>query len=165
MVFYSDHGEQFGEHDQFQHGKALFAEENRVLGAFWAKNLSPVEWEGPTLHQDLAPTILDALGFGASPEHTGTVVGLFPEDGPRFHFCYLVGYCDPVMSVTKGDHQLIYRWDGKRYFYDNRVDPQQTDDIYDADDPDVQALWAELQPEVQGVYERWPFLVPVDAEP
>jgi arylsulfatase A-like enzyme len=165
VVFYSDHGEQFGEHDQFQHGKSLNPEENRVLGGFWAKNIVPGAWEGPTLHQDLAPTVLDALGLAPNPEHTGTVVGLAPADRTRFGFCYLVGYCDPVMSVVVDNHQLIYRWDGKRFFYDVAADPAAEDDLYDADDPDVIAAWALLQPEVAGVVDRWPFLPAVDADP
>ncbi|MCK6506875.1 sulfatase [Myxococcota bacterium] len=165
VVFYSDHGEQFGDHDQFQHGKSLHPEENRVLGAFWADGMIPGRWSGPTEHQDLAPTVLDALGLDPSDRHEGTVVGMAPADRSRFSFCYLVGYCDPVMSVVKNDVQLIYHWDGKRFMYDVALDPASTTDLWAETDPRAMALWTELQPQVQAVAERWPFLRPVDAEP
>lgn len=165
VVFYSDHGEQFGEHDQFQHGKSLNPEENRVLGAFWADDLVAGRWAGPTQHQDLAPTVLDALGLEPSDRHEGAVVGLAPDDRSRFSFCYLVGYCDPMMSIVKNDVQLIYRWDGKRFMYDVALDPESKTDIWAETDPRAMALWTELQPQVQAVADRWPFLRPVDAEP
>ena len=165
VVFYSDHGEQFGEHEQFQHGKSLNPEENRVLGGFWAANMVPGRWAGPTQHQDLAPTVLDALVLEATDLHEGTVVGLAPDDRSLFSFCYLVGYCDPVMSIVKNDVQLIYHWNGKRFLYDVALDPEATTDLWSETDPTAIALWAELQPQVQAVAHRWPFLAPVDAEP
>jgi hypothetical protein len=165
VVYFADHGEQFGEHDGFQHGKALYSEENRVPAAFWARNLVPGRYLGPTIHQDLAPTVLDALGLDPSDAHTGAIIGLEPEDRARFSFCYLPGYCDPMMSVVAGDHQLIYRWDGKKVFYDVAVDPDEQNDLYSRTDPEVQALWGRLQPEIMAVYARWSFMVPVNADP
>lgn len=164
VVLYSDHGEQFGEHDQFQHGKSLQPEENRVLAGFWAKNIVPGRWTGPTQHQDLAPSILDALALEPSDQHEGTVVGLAPDDRSIFTFSYLVGYCDPVMAIIKDDVQLIYFWSGKRFMYDLAVDPENTADIWAANDPRAIALWEELEPKVKGVYARWRHLVPTGVD-
>ncbi len=159
VVFVSDHGEQFGEHLGFQHGKMLFPEENATLAAFWARDLEAGRWTGGTTHQDLSPTVLDALGIEPNPEHTGTIVGL-AEDRPRFPFCYLPGYCDPMMSVVTDTHQLVYFFDGRRYLYDLRVDPSATDNLWSEGEPDSEALWGLLRPEVDAVQARWDFMVP-----
>lgn len=164
VAFWFDHGEQFGEHGDFMHGLTLFAEENRGFAAFWAKNIVPAVWTGLTVHQDLPPTILDALGLPPAEEHTGVVAGTAPDDRSVYTFNYLVGYSEPLYGITKGDRQMLYHFDGDRYAYDLAADPEGTVNIYDPADPEIIALWDELLPKVQRIRGEWG-LIPTDPGP
>lgn len=165
VVFWTDHGEQHGEHERFFHGVSLFPEENRATAAFWARDLVPARWEGPTVHQDIFPTIAEAMGLDAPPEAQGSVVGLAPGDRTLTAFNYLVGYSAPVASVTRSGHKLIYYFDGEKHYYDVAADPDATTDLYDPKDPTVVDLWRELNPFVQQVITQWPYFSAVDRGP
>ncbi|MEO0602270.1 MAG: sulfatase-like hydrolase/transferase, partial [Myxococcota bacterium] len=87
VMFFSDHGEQFMDRRPVvDHPWDLFAEENRALGAFWAKNLAPRSYSGRTQHEDLAATLYTL--FDAIPERpfSGLPVGTAPPIG-RFDSC------------------------------------------------------------------------------
>ena len=165
VVFWTDHGQSFGEHDdKFNHGVTLYDTENRSTAAFWAHDIEPLRWTGPTTHQDLVPTILHALKVPPG-DHSGTVVGHARYDRVRIAFNYLEGYSVPIISAVKVDKKLMYWWDGTKRFYDLATDPDEQDDIYDASDPDVIALWEELQPVIEHTQEVWPGLRPRDVGP
>jgi arylsulfatase A-like enzyme len=165
VVFWTDHGQSFGEHDdKFNHGVTLYDTENRSTAAFWAKDIEPLRWMGPTEHQDLAPTILHALRVPLG-DHTGHVVGHAHHDRVRVAFDYLQGYSIPIISAVQGDKKLMYWWDGTKRFYDIGTDPDEQTDLYDASDPDVIALWDELEPIVEHTDEVWPGLDPKDVGP
>jgi hypothetical protein len=66
---------------------------------------------------------------------------------------------------VQGDDKLMYWWDGTKRFYDLAVDPDEEDDIYDASDPRVIALWDELQPIVEHTDDVWPGLNPLEVGP
>jgi arylsulfatase A-like enzyme len=161
VVFWTDHGQAFGEHDdKFNHGVSLYDPETRSTAAFWSKDIEPLRWTGPTIHQDLAPTILEALDVPLG-DHTGIVVGYAPEDRMRVAFDYFLGSSIPIISVVQGDLKLSYAWDGTAHFYDLGVDPDEQVDQYDASDPDVVRLWGTLEPLVEHTDEVWPGLNPV----
>jgi arylsulfatase A-like enzyme len=160
VVFWTDHGQSFGEHDdKFNHGVTLYDTENASTAAFWARDIEPLRWTGPTTHQDLTPTILHALHVPLG-DHTGTVVGHARYDRVRIAFNYLQGYSIPIISVIKVDKKLMYWWDGTKRFYDLATDPEEENDIYDPSDPDVIALWEELQPVIEHTQDVWPGLRP-----
>jgi arylsulfatase A-like enzyme len=166
VVFWTDHGQSFGEHDdKFDHGATLYDTENRSTAAFWANDIEPLRWTGPTTHEDLAPTILDALGVPLG-DHTGRILGHARYDRVRIAFNYLEGYTPtPIISAIRGDDKLMYWWDGTRRFYDLASDPDETDDVYDPDDPAVIALWDELEPVIAHTQEVWPGLRPHSVGP
>ncbi|MSP24372.1 MAG: hypothetical protein EXR75_04255 [Myxococcales bacterium] len=77
IVFTSDHGEQFREHDQLGHTCSVFDVELHVPAWLDApeKTLTPDEQAAlvshanePTFHTDLAVTVLDLLGLAEAPE-------------------------------------------------------------------------------------------------
>jgi len=165
VVFWTDHGEQFAEHNGWHHGISLWDQENRATAAFWAKNLSPREWTGPTLHQDIAPTVLDALGLAPDPAMSGLVVGMAPADRSRIQFNYIYGWGAAQSSLVRGSKKLLYHWDGSKYFYDLEADPEELVNLYDAADPEILDFWRELEPQVQGLADAWPEFIPEQLGP
>jgi arylsulfatase A-like enzyme len=165
VVFWTDHGESFGEHDDlFVHGVSLYDTENAATAAFWAKDIEPLRWTGPTTHQDLAPTILRALDVPLG-DHTGTVLGHARHDRVRVGFNYLRGNGVPIVSAVQSDKKLMYWWDGRKRFYDLAVDPDEENDLYNPSDSTVIALWEKLQPIVEHTDEVWPRLNPTAIGP
>jgi membrane-anchored protein YejM (alkaline phosphatase superfamily) len=165
VVFWTDHGESFGEHDDlFYHGVSLYDSENRSTAAFWAQDIEPLRWTGPTTHQDIAPTILNALDVPLG-DHTGRVLGHARYDRVRVAFNYLRGYNVPLISAIQGDKKLMYWWNGTKRFYDLSTDPDEQNDLYDSSDPRVVALWEVIQPIVERTDEVWPGLNPTEVGP
>ena len=156
FVFYSDHGEQFGEHGHFHHGVSTHEEENRATLFFWAKNLEPRSWNHPTVHTDLAPTLYDLFDLPPSSEHTGIKIGDADDDRVMFQFTYIYGWGAAKMSVVRGDDKLLYGFDGYKRLYDLSVDPYEEEDLYDASNPTALDLWDLLLPEVEAIEAQWP---------
>jgi len=168
VVVWTDHGEQFWEHDYQSHAYTLFREENDGIALFWAKNIVPQAWEGPTTSPDIAPTLLTVLGGTVPPQMTGKPLGTADEDRARYAFS--VARLGGVQSVQKNGHKLTYSWSsgGARYF-DLNTDPEELDDRFDPEDPKVQELWSLLLPRVQmarplapNVAQVWPVGLPIE---
>jgi arylsulfatase A-like enzyme len=164
VVFYADHGEQFNEHGRFQHTWSLYSEENASVAAFWAVGIAPKLWSEPTIHQDLAPTILDALGVPGG-QFSGVVAGRASPDRPLITFNSMNGWGGTVMAVVQNDKKLMYWWAGGKRYYDLSLDSAEQVDVYDAADPTVLALWDVMRPAIDKATESWPELVPVDPVP
>lgn len=145
VVFFTDHGEAFWEHDIHTHAYSMYREENDAIAFFWRKNLVPMAWEGPTNHADLVPTVLTALGMDIPRGVTGLPVGSAPDD--RIFYYDAIAQWGMVQAVRQGDLKMMYRWNtGEKWLYDLSVDPGETNNIYDADDPRVIAFWEHLLP-------------------
>ncbi len=152
VVLWSDHGEQFWEHSSFQHAWAHHGEEGDAIAALWAPTLFANPWDGPTLQQDLVPTVLDALDLPAIEGCTGHVVGTAPS--PRTRLAVTVRDGEPAsLSAEQGTHRLHYWWDGEASFYDLESDPAETDDIYRRRDRDLRCLWRDLEAEIERIGE------------
>jgi arylsulfatase A-like enzyme len=68
VVFLSDHGESFLEHDDFTHCRSVWESEVRVPLILRVPGVAgPVRIERPVANLDVAPTILDYLGIDAAP--------------------------------------------------------------------------------------------------
>ncbi len=164
VVLVSDHGEQFWEHGEFRHGRALHPGESDAIAAFWWPGATPRRWDGPTDQTDLVPTILAALGI-PQPDHlTGTVLGQAPADAYR---CALVNkqVRPPILAVDRDGLRLHYAWDGERQLFDVATDPQETTDLYGTWDFDRGCLWAALEAEVGGAAPLIDWGEPVDLVP
>jgi arylsulfatase A-like enzyme len=77
IVVSADHGEAFGEHDQYLHGFELWQNLVRVPLLFVVPGASPHAVDVPRSALDLAPTILDLFGLPPEPSFEGK--SLVPE--------------------------------------------------------------------------------------
>ncbi len=62
VVYYSDHGEEFWDHQQFEHGHTLYDELLRVPLVIRAPGVTGTRVDLPVSLLDIAPTVLDILG-------------------------------------------------------------------------------------------------------
>jgi arylsulfatase A-like enzyme len=160
LVFVSDHGEEFYEHENFNHGYNQFEQVTRTVAAFYQPgNLLPAEVDEQTWHPDLMPTLFAILGIdpSASPTwggFTGHVVG---SDDPHPYIVSNTYRIDRTHQAIQDDHtKLMLRWDesdllgGPKYFYDLDSDPVEADNLYDGGTPDgVDAWWDKLCPAIE----------------
>lgn len=72
VVLTSDHGESFGEHGYWGHGRNLFEQGLRIpMSITWSGHIRPTRIEAPALITDLAPTLLGLLNLNAPPAFRG----------------------------------------------------------------------------------------------
>jgi arylsulfatase A-like enzyme len=165
VAFYTDHGEQFNEHGRFQHIWSLYAEENAASAAFWARNINPLRWSGPTIHQDIYATVLDALRVPAA-EHSGVVVGQGQSDRALLTFnSFFDGFGETSIAAIQNDRKLMYWWAGGKRYFDISVDPHEQTDVYDTSDPQMMQLWEVLGDALDRAATHWPELTPIDPGP
>jgi arylsulfatase A-like enzyme len=147
VVFWNDHGEQLYARGEVGHGYQLHSEENDGFALFWAKNIVPGRYSGPTSAIDLAPTLLEALGHPIPAEMTGIPAGDAPDDRPRF--AAAVGLGEIAQTVTIGSMKLHYLWNGELQLFDRSTDPDEVTDLSAALPSEATALWSELLPLVE----------------
>lgn len=86
IIVVSDHGEQFFEHGQFEHGKSLYDVEARVPFMIRFPGMPGAHTrriERPVSVVDLAPTVLDAMDLPIPDEFEGRSLIPFIETGTR----------------------------------------------------------------------------------
>ena len=72
VVLVSDHGESFGEHGYWGHGRNLFEQGLRIpMSITWPGHIRPIRIDAPALNLDLAPTLLGLLNLNAPPVFRG----------------------------------------------------------------------------------------------
>lgn len=131
VAFFSDHGEQFFEHGDFQHYNDLFDEESAAVGALWARSLVPVAFSGLTGHADLLPAVFEILDLPPPEGVTGLAPGLAPADRHRATFFGPQGVArGPMNTVELDGMRLYYRWSGELSLYDRVLDPGEQEDLY-----------------------------------
>jgi arylsulfatase A-like enzyme len=166
VLFISDHGEQFHEHNGYGHALELHGEENKGIAAFWAPDLAPSVWTGPTTHVDIFATFAQLYGFVPEIPTDGIPVGLARSDRVRLSTQIRPPVTDESVDLwspakfaaVDATHVLHTDWDGRFELYDLEADPGELVDTYTADDPAVARLWAALEPVVTQVQEQWPDL-------
>ncbi len=129
-VLWSDHGEQFAEHNQFSHGGSLHREETAAVMAFHHPALSPVAWSGPTTHTDLVPTLFRALDLPDWSHCQGWEAGLAPDTRLRSGVRYQ-DTSDPLQLIDQDDFRLLYDWGGSLELFDGLEDPGELVDVAD----------------------------------
>ena len=162
IVFLSDHGESFLEHDEFTHCRSVWESEVRVPLMLRVPGVEgPVRIERPVANLDIAPTILDYLEIDATPYgfEGATLRPLIEGDGadgrPELAFS-LIGHW---RSAADGRYKLIENLSGGAppRLFDLDVDPGEMEDVLDRErsayrrlDAGLEEWLAALEPDARG---------------
>jgi choline-sulfatase len=139
VVFTGDHGEAFGEHHEFFHGREVWEEIVRVPLIIRVPGAAPRRIQRRVSDVDLAPTVLDLAGVAADPGARGQ--SLAPEllgatlaerpiliDQPRNV------YYDSKRAFIEGGLKLHHLIDANTYrLYNLDRDPGETHDLASED--------------------------------
>lgn len=148
IIYTSDHGEAFREHDQLGHTLSIFEEEIHVPGWIDAPPEALAEHERQMLqrasdaytwHSDIAPTILDLMGVWDAPEvarfrermiGTSLLRGLTTKPMPITN-CTALWECSfRNWGMMHGSKKLEARaWDSDWHCFDIVDDPSESHDL------------------------------------
>jgi arylsulfatase A-like enzyme len=142
VILTGDHGEAFGEHGVFFHGREVWDEIMRVPLLVAVPGAAPRRIARRLSHVDLAPTVLDLAGI---PEDTGArglslLPELFGAEGPQHPV--LIDqprnpYYPPKRAFIDGRYKLHHAIDSNTYrLFDLDRDPKETNDLTESE-PDL----------------------------
>jgi len=133
VVVTADHGEEFLEHGNKTHRKAIYEESIHVPLIVWARSGLPrgMRVAPPVALEDVAPTILDLAGLPPLRAADGrslraSIEGRTSPDGERTIFSE---FYDPgsgelrIAAARRGERKLIVHPPRLRAFYDLAADP------------------------------------------
>jgi choline-sulfatase len=139
VVLTGDHGEAFGEHGAYFHGRELWDEIVRVPLLIRVPNASPRRIKRRVSDIDLAPTVLDLAGLPADQGARGQslVSELFGSDQPERPILIDQphnAYYDTKRAFIEGGLKLHHLVDSNAYrLYDLERDPHETEDLAPGD--------------------------------
>lgn len=172
IILTSDHGESLGEHGEETHGYFIYESTLRVPLIFqWPRSASehPPRVDEPVSLLDVAPTILDFLGFPAPPQFQGhSLLKLFRTHASNPEPLYAESMyardhlsCSPLRSIRVGRYKYIEA--PKPELYDLKDDPGEMHNLYAAKPPLALSLRAQLVSFQKGQKRREPDTVDADA--
>ncbi len=151
VIITSDHGEEFGEHGFFTHGKSLYMLEIHVPLMIALPKQSRVNKrvEHPVSLRDIPATIVDLLNLKIDSPFPGEPLARFwnssiPEDSIPYQ--YLLSEVDfarnlpdrypisrgDMKSIVYGNLHYIQNGDGKEELYDYLQDPDEMENLVDS---------------------------------
>jgi arylsulfatase A-like enzyme len=161
VVFTADHGQEFGDHGIYGHGKSLYRGEVHVPLVIWKPGLVPasVRVSTPVSLIDLPATILDLAGSEdeqalpghslAALWHTDQPISTWPapfSEVAKLHWFSeeAPNYNGPIQSVVTPEWHYI-RQEGKDLLFDWKSDPDEAHDQCAAQSAVCAALHARAQ--------------------
>jgi arylsulfatase A-like enzyme len=148
VVVLGDHGEAFGQHDQYAHASHIYEENLHIPLLFINPSLFHGE-EAPTLGgtSDIAPSVLDILGLPAPNGWQGR--SLFaPSRHKRVYF--FAPWSSFRFGYREGDLKFIFdATNNTTELYDLSQDPHETNNLADQRPDDVTAGYQRLAAWVQ----------------
>jgi arylsulfatase A-like enzyme/tetratricopeptide (TPR) repeat protein len=157
VIVTGDHGEGLGDHDELTHGMFLYSTTLQVPLLIMVPGGKQRRIHGIVRHIDLAPTILDLLGFQAGSDMQGT--SLIPvingtEDsrrtayGESLYAQHHYGW-SPLRSLTTDRHWFIES--PRAELFDRRKDPRQLRNLI----PDRESVAQDLEEQLQAVADQY----------
>ena len=172
IVVASDHGESLGEHGERTHGLFAYDATLRVPLVIWAGGLIPPGVFGETMRLvDVAPTLLDLLGFAPMPGIDGRSVRPFlagerPFDDGGSYFealnANLTRNWAPLTGMVRGRTKLIDLPIPE--LYDLAADPGERANLYARDRDRARDLERRLDAVTRGASPPQPAALDADAE-
>src|SRR5207244_2396450 len=135
LLFMSDHGEAFGEHDTREHSKTLYEELLRVPLAAYGAGVQPRVVTDPVTLADLGPTLLDLFGRPTPAGFEGQSLVACLRGGGAAATRPILAEGRLRRAIVAGDLKLIV--DLRRKIvesYDLARDPGEQDNLADGDD-------------------------------
>ena len=156
----ADHGEEFWEHGNFEHGHSIFEELVHVpLMIRAGEREFSATVDGRVGLVDVMPTLLDLLGV--PPAETFQGVSLLPlmrgetEPGPRYRFSEALLYGYEWKSVTGNEWKFSYNEARNTMaLFNLRLDPGEVDDLSGVEETKVQEMASILLAWVHDALER-----------
>ena len=136
VVVYADHGEEFWDHRQFEHGHSLFDELLRVPLIVAGPGLTPSRLDAPVSLLDITPTVLDMLGLEPHGKLDGA--SLVPlaegdEDAQAWFETRDLAFGRPLYGTERwGVLSGEQKWtthEGREALYDLGVDAGEADNL------------------------------------
>ncbi len=163
VIVTSDHGEAFGEHGTFLHGKSLYREEIQIPLVVWGPGRVPtgLSVARPVTHASIPATILDLVSGGEATTYGApSLVSLWTDPDvastwplPRADMKQR-DWVDPAFKVAHGDITSVTSPDWYYIAYDTL--PEELFEWADV----RQATDRSRDPELQGVLESFRTLLP-----
>jgi hypothetical protein len=152
VVFFADHGEEFFDHGDLEHGHSLYDELIRIPLAFWGPGVQAGRVSEPVSQLDIAPTILELLGFASGTTDGVSLMpylkGERPSLGERPRAFGRPLYGEESWGSVVGSSKYMTR-KGKEWIFDLASDPKEENNLKDADPvPGRKALAAGMGQEV-----------------
>jgi len=137
LLLFADHGEEFWEHGNFEHGHSLFDELLRVPLVIRAPGITPRQIDAPVSVMDLTPTILDLVGVTrpANLDGRSLVPLLRSEPGAEAAFAGRdLAFGRPLYGMERwgvllGDQKWTTN-EGREALYNLSVDPGETSNLF-----------------------------------
>ncbi len=147
VAFTADHGEEFLEHGDFEHGHSLYEELLHVPLIVRAPGLAPAVVQDRVRLVDVAPTLCELLDIPPGAGFVGR--SLLPlvrgeERGSRGVLAHGNFWRAPLTSFTEDDWKLIVEEGGAARLFHLAVDPGERRDLAAAEPARVAALRSRL---------------------
>lgn len=165
VVFTADHGEEFLDHGDWEHGHTLYDELLHVpLAIVQPGRVAKKRVAEPVSHLDVAPTLLSLCGLPPCPTFRGrdlskALAGSSPMTAPApmiavpmIAFGNFWG--EPLSALRRGDHQLIRHPDGRRELFRWSADPREEHDLAATETVLADALETDLRAALAAVGAR-----------
>lgn len=114
FVLTSDHGEEFWEHNDFEHGHHLKSVLTHIPLIFWGVGIPSGLRESELVsHVDMFRTIVDLAGLEVGPESHGEYLFSDTLSSGRMVISENTLYGDPLLSAVSATHRLEMNQDSK----------------------------------------------------
>ena len=113
FVFTSDHGEEFWEHDDFEHGHHLKSVLTQIPLIFWGEGIRSGRERTLVSHVDMFRTVLELAALPVPAESHGEMLLGDPLPSGRMVLSENTLYGDPLLSVVSETHRLEINQESK----------------------------------------------------